>query len=79
MGIDEFLRLRVPLVELARNVDVDAASIGTLPAGGGCAVAPLLSRLDLLDGDKRPCDALEWIGPVRETAVRSLHGIGWRQ
>jgi hypothetical protein len=79
MGVDEFFRLRARLVELARNVDADPASIGVLSAGEACAVALLLGRLDLLDDCKRPLDALERLGPEWEKAVRDLHASGWRQ
>ena len=47
------------LVELARNVDADPASIGVLSTGEACAVALLLGRLDRLnDSYKYPLDAL---------------------
>jgi hypothetical protein len=79
MGVDEFFRLRARLVELARSVDADPASIGVLSASEGCAVALLLGRLDLLDGDKHLLDAHERIGPAWEKAMRDLRGSGWRQ
>ena len=69
MGVDEFFRLR------ARP-----ASIGVLSTGEACAVALLLNRLDLLDGDERhPLDALDRLGPEWEKTVRDLHGNGWRR
>ena len=80
MGVDEFFRLRARLVELARSVDADPASIGVLSTAEACAVALLLGRLDLLDGDdQHPLDVLERLGPEWEKAVRDLHRSGWRQ
>jgi hypothetical protein len=79
MGVDGFFRIRARLAELARSVDADPANIGVLSTGEACAVALLLGRLDLLDGDaKRPLDVLERLGPEWEKAVRDLHAIGWR-
>jgi hypothetical protein len=80
MGVDQFFRLGARLVELARSVDADPASIGVLSTGEACAVAMLLGRLDLLDGDDRhPLDVLDRLGPEWEKAVRDLHASGWRQ
>ena len=79
MGIDEFFRLRAQLVELARSVDADPASIGVLSTGEACAVALLLGRLDLLKDHRHPLDALERLGPEWEKVVRDLHHTGWRQ
>ena len=80
MGVDEFFRLRARLVELARRVDADPTSIGVLSTGEACAVALLLGRLDLLDGDGRhPLDVLDRLGPEWEKAVRDLHASGWRR
>ena len=76
---DAFFRLRARLIELARSVDADPASIGVLSAGEACAVALLLDRLDQLDGYKHPLDALERLGPEWEMAVRDLHRTGWRK
>jgi hypothetical protein len=79
MGVDEFFKLRARLVGLARSVDADPAHIGVLSTGEACAVALLLGRLDLLDGDARhPLDVLERLGPEWEKAVRDLHVSGWR-
>jgi hypothetical protein len=47
---------------LARQVRADPASIGVLSTGEACAVALLLNRLDLLDDNKHPLDALERLG-----------------
>jgi hypothetical protein len=65
VGVDEFFRLRARLVELARSVDADPASIGVLSTGEACAVAQLLDRLDLLilNDYERPLDVLERLGP----------------
>ena len=41
MGADEFFDLRARLVELARSVDADPASIGVLSTGEACAVRDL--------------------------------------
>jgi hypothetical protein len=80
VGVDELFRSRTRLVELARSVEADPANIGVLSRGEACAVALLLGRLDLLDGDNRhPLDVLERLGPEWEKAVRDLHGSGWRQ
>ena len=79
MGVDEFFRLCARLVDLARGVDADPASIGVLSKGGACAVALLLGRLDLLDGGNHPLDVLDRLGPEWEEAVRDLHASGWRQ
>jgi hypothetical protein len=80
MGVDEFFRLRARLVELARSVDANPASIGVLSTGEACAVALLLGCLDLLDsGDRHPLDVLDRLGPEWEKAVRDLHASGWRQ
>jgi len=78
MGVDEFFRLRARVVDLARSVDADPASVGVLSTGEACAVALLLGRLDLLDDYKHPLDALERLGPEWEKAVRDLHRSGWR-
>jgi hypothetical protein len=65
MGVDEFFRLRGRLVELARSVDADPASIGVLSTGEACAAALLLGRLDLLDGaDRHPLDVLDFTAAV---------------
>jgi hypothetical protein len=79
MGVDEFFRLRARLVELARGVDADPASIGVLSTGEACAVALLLGRLDLRDGGNHPLDVLGRLGPEWEKAVRDLHASGWRR
>ena len=79
MGVDEFFRLRARLVDLARSVEADPASIGVLSTGEACAVALLLGRLDLLNGDKHPLEALERLGPEWEKAARDLHNTGWRK
>ena len=76
MGVDEFFRLRARVVDLARSVDADPASVGVLSTGEACAVALLLGRLDLLDDYKHPLDALERLGPEWEKAVRDLHRSG---
>jgi hypothetical protein len=78
-NVDEFFRLRARIVDLARTVDVDPASIGVLSTGEACAVALLLGRLDLLHDYKHPLDALERLEPEWEKAVRDLHHSGWRQ
>jgi hypothetical protein len=79
MGVDEFFRLRGRLVELARSIEADPASIGVLSTGEACAVALLLGRLDLLDGGNPPLDVLDPLGPEWEKSVRDLHASGWRQ
>jgi hypothetical protein len=79
MGVDEFFRLRARLVDLARGVDADPASIGVLSTGEACAVAPLFGRLDLRDGGNHPLDVLDRLGPEWEKAVRDLHASGWRR
>lgn len=77
MGADDFFRLRARLVDLARSVQADPASIGVVSTGEACAVALLLGRLDLLNGDRHPLYALERLGPEWEKAVRDLHRSGW--
>ena len=79
MAVDVFLGC-AQLVELARNVDADPASIGALSTAEACAVALLLGRLDRLD-DSYKCrlDALQGLEPEGEKAVRDLHHTGWRQ
>ncbi len=79
MGVDEFFRLRARVVDLARSVDADPASVGVLSTGEACAVALLLGRLDLLNDYKHPLDALERLGPEWEKVVRDLHRSGWRK
>jgi len=79
MGVDEFFRLRARLVELARVVDAEPASIGVLSTGEACAVALLLGRLDLRDGGNHPLDVLDRLGAEWEKAVRDLHASGWRR
>ncbi len=82
MGVDEFFRLRARVVDLARRVEADPASIGVLSTGEACAVALLLGRLDLLNGDNHPLhplDVLDRLGPEWEKAVRDLHSTGWRR
>jgi hypothetical protein len=79
MGVDESFRLCARLVELARAVDTNPASIGVLSTGEVCAVALLLGRLDLLDGGNYPLNALDRLGPRMEKAVRNLHASGWRR
>ena len=61
------------------GVDADPTSIGVLSTDEACAVALLLGRLDLLDGDNHPLDVLDRSGPEWEKAVRDLHASGWRQ
>ena len=78
-GVDEFFRLRGRLVELARSIEADPASIGVLSTGEACAIALLLGRLDLLDGGNPPLDVLVPLGPEWEKAVRDLHASGRRQ
>jgi hypothetical protein len=79
MGVDEFFRLRARLVELARGVDADPASIGVLSTGEACAVALLLGRLDPRDGGNYPLDVLDRLGPEWDKEVRDLHAGGWRR
>jgi hypothetical protein len=79
MGVDEFFRLRARLVDLARGVDADPASIGVLSTGEACAVASLFGRLDLRDGGNHPLDVLDRLCPEWEKAVRDLHASGWRR
>ena len=80
MDVDRLFSLRGRLVELARSVEADPASIGVLSTGEACAVALLLGRLDLLDSDFRhPLDVLDRLGPEWEKAVRDLHTSGWRR
>jgi hypothetical protein len=79
MGVDEFFRLRARLVELARGVDADPASIGVLSTGEACAIALLLGRLDPRDGGNYPLDVLDRLGPEWEKEVRDLHASGWRR
>ena len=77
-GVDEFFRLRARVVDLARRVDADPASIGVLSTGEACAEALFLGRLDPLDGDdKHPLDVLDRLGPEWEKAMRDLHRSGW--
>ncbi len=78
MNVDRFFRMRARLIDLARSTDADPASIGVLSTGEACAVALLLDRLDLLDGDSHPLDVLDRLGPEWEHAVRDLHRSGWR-
>jgi hypothetical protein len=77
--VDQFFRLRAKLVDLARTVEADPASIGVMSTGEACAVALLLGRLDLLDDYPHSLDALDRIGPEWEKVVRDLHRSGWRQ
>ncbi len=78
MNVDRFFTLRARLVDLVRGVEADPASLGVLSTGEACAVALLLDRLDLLDGDSHPLDVLDRLGPEWENAVRDLHRSGWR-
>ena len=79
MGVDESFRLCARLVELARAVDTDPASIGVPSTGEVCTVALLLGRLDLLDGGDHPLNVLDRLGPEWEKAVRGLHASGSRR
>jgi hypothetical protein len=76
MNVDRFFTLRARLVDLARGVEADPASIGVLSTGEACAVALLLDRLDFLDGDSHPLDVLDRLGLEWENAVRDLHRSG---
>jgi hypothetical protein len=67
------------LVELARGVDADPASIGLLSTGEACAVALLLVRSIYSTAAITRSTFLIGLAPNGKNAVRDLHSSGWRQ